>query len=75
MEGEIEHHKCDADIIIYFPVDSSDRRAVVALRNPHSHPMFPYTKVSLEGEKRYREAAEQAGTVGLTVLKLDKGDI
>jgi hypothetical protein len=58
---------------IYIPVDSSVRKAIVHLRNPHNHPMYPKTKPSTEEKDQLRKAISAAGKSGLTVRKLING--
>lgn len=66
--------KGKAKMIIYFPVDRSDRRAIVLFTGePHNHPMPASTKLSYAGKTKYCEAIHAAGMVGLTVGKCDRG--
>jgi len=58
---------------IYIPVDTSIRKAIVYLRNPHNHPMYPKTKPSTEEKGQLRKAINAAGKRGLTVRKLING--
>ena len=58
---------------IYIPVDTSIRKAIVYLRNPHNHPMYPKTKPSTEEKDQLRKAINAAGKRGLTVRKLING--
>jgi hypothetical protein len=58
---------------IYIPVDTSIRKAIVHLRNPHNHPMYPKTKPSTEEKDQLRKAINAAGKRGLTVRKLING--
>ena len=60
---------------IYIPVDTSIRKAIVYLRNPHNHPMYPKTKPSTEDKGQLRKAINAAGKRGLTVRKLINGII
>ncbi|KAJ7062396.1 hypothetical protein C8F01DRAFT_1252221 [Mycena amicta] len=70
VQGKMVHHPCPAKICMYFPVDRTDHRLIVHVRNPHSHIDIP-NKVSLLAEEKYATAAETAGTEGLTPLKCD----
>ena len=64
---------CRAQIDIYEPVDENDRRAIVLLKNAHSHPTPQYTKVSIEAQDRYKKAVIAAGVMGATVGKVERG--
>jgi hypothetical protein len=58
---------------VYIPVDTSIRKAIVFLHNPHNHPMYPKTKPSTEEKNQLRKAINAAGKRGLTVRKLING--
>ena len=58
---------------IYIPFDTSIRKAIVHLQNPHNHPMYPKTKPSTEEKDKLRKAINAAGKRGLTVCKLING--
>ena len=60
-------------MVIYIPIDTSIRKAIIILRNPHNHPMYPKTKPSTEEKDRLRKAITAAGKRGLTVRKLING--
>ena len=71
--GKIIDRKCPTRMAIYIPVDTSIRKAIVHLRNPHNHPMYPKTKPSTEEKDQLRKAIIAAGKCGLTVHKLING--
>ena len=74
IQGILVHRPCKAHMVIYSPLDHSDRRAIVAFTaEPHNHPMPPHTKLSYEAKAKYREAIQAAGTTGLTVGKCERG--
>jgi len=58
---------------IYIPVDTSIHKAIVYLRNPHNHPMYPKTKPSTDEKGQLRKAINAAGKRGLTIRKLING--
>jgi hypothetical protein len=58
---------------IYIPVDPSIRKAIVHLRNPHNHPMYPKSKPSTDEKDQLKKAINAAGKRGLTVRKLING--
>ena len=60
---------------IYIPVDTSVRKAIVYLRNPHNHPMYPKTKPSTNEKEQLKKAINAAGKSGLTVRKLINGKV
>ena len=71
--GKIVERKCPTRMAIYIPVDTSIRKAIVHIRNPHNHPMYPKTKPSTEEKDQLRKAINAAGKRGLTVRKLING--
>ena len=78
IDGKISHgsiieRKCPTRMAIYIPVDTSIRKAIVYLQNPHNHPMYPKTKPSTEEKDKVRKAINAAGKRGLTVRKLING--
>ena len=73
--GNIIERKCPTRMAIYIPVDTSIRKAIVHLRNPHNHPMYPKTKPSTEEKDQLRKAINAAGKRGLTVRKLINGKV
>lgn len=40
---------------------------------PHSHPILPATKASIEVKERYQACVVKEGTVGSTVRSVDQG--
>ena len=73
--GRIIERKCPTRMAIYILVDASIRKAIVYLRNPHNHPMYPKTKPSTEEKDQLRKAINAAGKRGLTVRKLINGKV
>ena len=45
----------------------------MVLEGAHNHPTPRYSKVSYEGQMRYKEAVESAGVMGATVARVDCG--
>lgn len=75
VRGTMIHHPCPAYMTIYVPLDSSLRMACVVFDpgRPHSHPMSPMTKLSLNYEETYRKCVRATGILGTTVQKVDDG--
>ncbi|KAJ7804189.1 hypothetical protein B0H13DRAFT_2687480 [Mycena leptocephala] len=73
VRGTMIHHPCPAYMTIYVPLDSSLRMACVVFDPgcPHSHPMSPMTKLSLNYEETYRKCVRATGILGTTVQKVD----
>ena len=67
------HHSCKSKITILYPIDRSDRRAIVIVQGAHNRPMPPSRKVSRDGKDAYRAAVDAVGVTGLTAVKLDRG--
>ncbi|KIJ93662.1 hypothetical protein K443DRAFT_134976 [Laccaria amethystina LaAM-08-1] len=57
----IIERKCPTRMVIYIPIDTSIQKAIIILRNPHNHPMYPKTKPSTEEKDRLRRAITAAG--------------
>lgn len=74
LDAKLVHRPCNARITTYQPIDRDDHRIIVLVENAHSHPIFPMRKVTLEGRRKYAEAAKAHGTVGLSVVKCDNGE-
>ena len=70
---KIVRRKCPAVMLIFVPVDTSIRQAIVFLRGPHNHPMHPKTKPSSEEKLQLEKAIQAAGRRRLTVQKLLNG--
>lgn len=60
-------------MLIFVPVDTSIRQAIVFLRQPHNHPMHPKSKPSSEEKLQLEKAIQAAGRRRLTVQKLLNG--
>jgi hypothetical protein len=58
------------------PLDPSIRKALVFHKpdKPHTHPMPPLTKMSVDLKHTYTGCIEDAGTLGATVNKVDNGN-
>ncbi|TFK94419.1 hypothetical protein K466DRAFT_593594 [Polyporus arcularius HHB13444] len=63
--------KCPARLQVWYPVDRSDRRAIVMLKGPHNHPTPQHGKPGLESSRRYAEAVKAAGAYGATPVRVD----
>jgi len=61
---------------IYVPIDTSLRMACVVLNHerPHTHPMPPMTKPTLDVKESYRRCVKATGVLGTTVQKVDDGE-
>ena len=73
LKAKMVHRKCPAVMLIFVPVDTSIRQAIVFLRGPHNHPMHPKTKPSSEEKLQLEKAIQAAGRRRLTVQKLLNG--
>ncbi|KAJ7511946.1 hypothetical protein B0H11DRAFT_1899441 [Mycena galericulata] len=73
VRGTMIHHPCQAYMTIFVPLDLSLRMACVILDHtkPHTHPMPPRSKASLEVKAVYRHCVRQTGALGMTVQKVD----
>ncbi|KAJ7475308.1 hypothetical protein B0H11DRAFT_1727892 [Mycena galericulata] len=73
VRGTMIHHPCQAYMTIFVPLDLSLRMACVMLDHtkPHTHPMPPKSKASLEVKAVYRKCVRQTGALGMTVQKVD----
>ncbi|KAJ7440024.1 hypothetical protein FB451DRAFT_966547, partial [Mycena latifolia] len=73
VRGNMIHHACKAYMTIYVPVDTSLRMACVLFDHlkPHTHPMPPMKKASLDVKKVYRRCVKAMGALGTTVQKVD----
>ena len=58
---------------IYWPVDSSIRKAIVFFTKFHSHPMHPTHKMTPTTQSEYVQLVCEVGVTGATVVKVDKG--
>ncbi|KAF7326552.1 hypothetical protein MVEN_02608400 [Mycena venus] len=71
--SKIKQYPCQAKRTIYVPEDPSIRKALVVHKphTPHSHPMPPLVKASLDVKETYTTCVETSGPVGATVNKVD----
>lgn len=75
VHATLKSRPCAAEIRIWYPIDITDRRAIVTLENSHNHPTPRYVKPSYDGRTKYAVVAEQLGLNGLTMTKVDRGTI
>lgn len=73
VAGKLVKRKCTTKLHIWYPVDASDRRAIVVLEGAHNHPTPRYTKVSQDGKVHYQDAVKKLGVIGATAAKVDRG--
>ena len=73
LKAKMVRRKCPAVMLIFVPVDTSIRQAIVYLRGPHNHPMHPKTKPSSDEKLQLEKAIQAAGRRSLTVQKLLNG--
>ena len=73
LKAKLVRRKCPAVMLIFVPVDTSIRQAIVFLRQPHNHPMHPKSKPSSEEKLQLEKAIQAAGRRRLTVQKLLNG--
>ncbi|KAJ7176340.1 hypothetical protein C8R43DRAFT_1102271 [Mycena crocata] len=73
IRGNMIHHPCFANMLIYEPIDTTLRMACVVFDHtkPHTHPMPVLAKLTLDVEKTYRKCVKAAGVLGTTVQKVD----
>ncbi|KAJ7830499.1 hypothetical protein B0H14DRAFT_3143490 [Mycena olivaceomarginata] len=71
--SRIIRYPCNASHTIWVPLDPSIRKALVFHKpdKPHTHPMPPLTKMSVDLKHTYTGCIEDAGTLGATVNKAD----
>lgn len=79
IQGSIELVPCNAHITMYFPLDSSIRKAVIVPTRdrPHNHPSNPAGKLSLLAQEAYVRCALafQKRALGATVTRVDQGTV
>ncbi|TFK92534.1 hypothetical protein K466DRAFT_595192 [Polyporus arcularius HHB13444] len=63
---------CPAKLKIWYPVDRTDRRAIVLLTGVHNHPTPPDSKSTKDGRDRYQRAVAATGVFGATPFKVDR---
>ncbi|CAK5267847.1 unnamed protein product [Mycena citricolor] len=73
--GKMIPHPCPTEILVFTPVNPPpglEHKAIVHVRNPHTHPIYPRTKPRSVDRQRLNAAidATGAGIGGLTVQKL-----
>ncbi|KAF7976474.1 hypothetical protein HWV62_6741 [Athelia sp. TMB] len=68
--GTIVKRPCPTEMIIFVPVDTQIRKAIVLLRNAHNHPVHPKIKPTAADRTKFNEAVAACGINGLTVRKL-----
>ena len=67
--------KCSARLQVWYPVDRSDRRAIVMVKGPHNHPTPKHEKPTLESSRKYADAVKAAGIYGATPVRVDGGTL
>ena len=73
LKAKMVRRKCPAMMLIFVPVDTSNRQAVVFLRGPHNYPMHLKMKPRSEEKIQLEKAIQAAGRRKLTVQKLLNG--
>ncbi|KAJ3716985.1 hypothetical protein C8R42DRAFT_724623 [Lentinula raphanica] len=65
--------ECKAYRTIFYPANTSIRQACIIyqLEKPHTHPILPASKASLEVREMYRRCVLSSGLVGKTVRSVD----
>ena len=71
--AKVVRRECPTELHIYVPVNPSIRKAIVVLKNPHNHPMYPKKKPTHEDDEMLHQAMDAAGLVGLTPQSLMNG--
>jgi hypothetical protein len=73
--AKIRRRRCDTQMIIFIPIEGEfvGLKALVVVRNPHSHPAHPRAKPNAQDRMMLGTAVESAGLTGLTVKKLLNG--
>ncbi|KIJ33118.1 hypothetical protein M422DRAFT_783248 [Sphaerobolus stellatus SS14] len=69
VQGLIEKRPCSAEIVIYSPVNTNIRKAVVIPQpgKPHNHPSYAPEKLTYAAAEAFRAAVQAAGPLGKTV--------
>ena len=73
--SKMVRHECEATRTIFVPEDPRIRKACVIMEpsDPHTHPILPATKATIEIKNLYRECISAAGIHGSTVRTVDNG--
>lgn len=73
--SKMVRHECEATRTIFIPEDPRIRMACVIMEpsDPHTHPILPATKATIEIKNLYRECISAAGIHGSTVRTVDNG--
>lgn len=73
QSAPIERQGCDSMLIIFAPVDSKIRKAIVIPKRPHNHPSFRFVKVTCEDRDFVNKAIRAAGGSFIRPLDLKHG--
>jgi hypothetical protein len=75
VRGTMIRHPCTAYMTIYVPANTTLRMACVILdpAKPHTHPMPPEAKLTLDVAQTYRKCVRAKGVLGATVQQVDDG--
>jgi hypothetical protein len=76
VRGKLVHFPCEAEIVIFSPLDSNDHRLFVIVKGFHTHYLPSQTKSSMMGKLAYRDAAEtfaKNSVASITVGRLERG--
>jgi hypothetical protein len=72
VRSEIVRHTCETKMHIWWPQNKSIRKAIVLMKDPHSHPMHPTHKMTLTARDEYVQLVREIGVIGASVVKVDK---
>jgi hypothetical protein len=78
IRGKLVHFPCEAEIVIFSPLDSNDHRLFVIVKGFHTHYLPSQTKPSMVGKLAYRDAAEafaKNSVASITVGRLERGKL
>ncbi|CAK5283656.1 unnamed protein product [Mycena citricolor] len=71
--GRMVPHKCPCEMLIFEPVNPAPalaNKAIIFVRKPHSHPIYPRTKPSSADRQKLNAAIDAAGLGSVTTQKL-----
>jgi hypothetical protein len=67
------HEKCNARLLIFEPIDTNVRKAIVIPKNPHNHPMALHPKPLYEEKELVADAYKSMGANRVTAKRLRIG--
>lgn len=76
--GQLVRFQCATELIIYTPteefLDQGITKAIIVVRNPHSHPLAPDVKPTKASIRKIEKVIEAmpGGSLGLTANRLRK---